>query len=150
MLCFRFSSPLCSVSLRDLLMPVFSLLLSSMPQREFPSLSPFSRVSSFLFPSLCFCSFVPHSASDCLRRKRVLELALYWFFVFFSHRDGMGMLSYTYALRSEGRVVVKIYPSVPSLACSSQFHPGDVDVLGCDLSEMGNRCVQRCKRGARV
>jgi hypothetical protein len=57
---------------------------------------------------------------------------------------GTGMLSYTYTLHSE-RSMVHIYPSIPSLECSSQFRPGDVDVLGIwDI-----RCVDGCRMGHR-
>ncbi|KAJ7854128.1 hypothetical protein B0H13DRAFT_2081411, partial [Mycena leptocephala] len=91
----------------------------------------FFRAVSFLLSALS----VPCSASDCSRhhRERAVEklaLAPRRFSSFLRHQDGMGMLSYTYALRSEGRVVVHIYPSIPSLECSLQFCPGDVDVLG--------------------
>ncbi|KAJ7910196.1 hypothetical protein B0H13DRAFT_2488217 [Mycena leptocephala] len=48
-------------------------------------------------------------ASDCSRRKRALALALRWFSASLAP-GGIGMLSYTYALRSEGGVV---YTSTP-------------------------------------
>ncbi|KAJ7826745.1 hypothetical protein B0H13DRAFT_1918015 [Mycena leptocephala] len=77
---------------------------------------------------------VPWPYSPSLSRARISQPA----------PGGTGMLSYTYALCSEGGMV-HIYPSIPFLECSLQFRPGDADMLGIwDV-----RCVDGCRMGRR-
>jgi hypothetical protein len=113
MLCFYFLPPLCSFSLPARIVTLtdacFLFPYPASSQPDFPSLSPlFSTFFSCFF--LSSCSSVRYSALDCSSRKQARALTPRCFSVLHSHLVGMGMLSYTYALRSEGGVFSKHLP----------------------------------------
>lgn len=92
---------------RRLLTPVFFSYYPASSQREFPSLSALLSSSSILF--FFFLSAPPSPVRLRIARGPFAEARARTLLVFCLSL-GMDMLSYTCALRSEGGVLVRIYP----------------------------------------